>query len=915
MLLESPDFSENINTPPSVNLWNSENIDPNLIPVGVNPYFEGLESDLETSFTTDNSETELEQFLFAEESITTQELTPVLRSASRVDKDITGVEQGEQLVGKSSESEPLLLFTAASQEPEIQTNNQNSLIERQRQVEIDFSLLNNKNDADQIIRLNLFSDVNLDVKFDSISQNEQDWVLTGKVLEVENSQVTIISDKDEKEILGEIRVDYADSEKQDGFYEIRSLDQDEFVVNELKVSPFVQCNVCGNNHQTSDHENNESSLEDALGKGSFDSIFSNIQPRKIASLSGNKKVDGLLAQTRWDTGEDNTITYSFLSNQAVSSYYGRENPSPVSSAVKNNVRNIFNELEQYIDVTFQEVADTANNYGEIRIMFSDGPPQNQSRGYTYFPPDARNNPTAGDIHLSPEYQHEFEDAPGSYGYITIAHEIGHALGLKHPGNYSSGEKGPFLSYSQDNNTNTMMTYIGLGGINQYSTTPMAYDIQSLQYLYGRNNQFNAQNTTYSFDSVHGFSDGSQYVGSAEAKTKLTLWDGGGFDTFDLSQLPNLDLTDFNYDYRIDLREGGLITTADAYKQHEYIAFNDTSGKKYKTSTYGTSVGYSAVIENLINSSGDDFIYANDAANKFSGYKPGDYTGNDKIFLADGDDVLDLSAYRRSEVNRSRKGKNLILDLGEENGSITVSNYYQLKAGDRINILFDEPTEPQITINDVTVNEGNEGRQNAKFTVSLSEPSNETVKVKFVTSNDSAEKGSDYVRRTGTVTFKPGQTTKRINVPVLGDTADELDETFSVKLRKPTNATIADNKGVATIKNDDFTSISISDSTITEGNNGNKKAKFEVTLDQESAQTIKVDYQTADSTATDGSDYRSKTGTLTFKPGQIKKKIKIPIIGDKQVEDLEYFWVQLRNSENGEINLDNRSALGTIKDND
>ena len=81
------------------------------------------------------------------------------------------------------------------------------------------------------------------------------------------------------------------------------------------------------------------------------------------------------------------------------------------------------------------------------------------------------------------------------------------------------------------------------------------------------------------------------------------------------------------------------------------------------------------------------IYANNAANKFSGYTPGKYTGNDKIFRTNQKDVLDLSEYSSSQVKRRRKKKDLILDLGEENGSITISNYYGVKAKKRIEILM------------------------------------------------------------------------------------------------------------------------------------------------------------------------------------------------------------------------------------
>ncbi|MEB3343350.1 Calx-beta domain-containing protein [Okeania sp.] len=883
--------------------------------------FDDYGLDLETAFPTHKYETESDEFLFTESEIFTVEPTQnpmVLRSASQTTKDpLTGLEDEEELIEISTVEEPALLFDEVPEKGGVKRNFENSPIIRQRQIKLDFNLLDNTDKSDKIIRLNLFSDVTLDVELDQVksSPNKQDWVRTGKVIGVENSQVILISSKDENNILGEIRLDYSEPEKANEFYEIRSTDKGKFVVNQLETSSFSQCYFCGGNHETPNHQDQESNLEDSLGSGSFDSVFNSIVRRKISPLSNNQKVDSLLTKTFWDTGEDNVITYSFLSNQAVSSYYGRENPLSPTDPVKRNVKEIFDRFEQYLDVTFKEVADTVDNYGQIRIMLSNGPLAGESRGYTYQPPDTTESPIDGDIHLSSVYQHEYEDVPGSYGYITIAHEIGHALGLKHPGNYSSGEPSPFLSYAQDNNTNTMMTYVGLGGFNQYSTTPMPYDIQSLQYLYGRNNNFNSQNTTYSFDSIYGFDDGNQYLGSADKGTKVTLWDGGGFDTIDLSKLPSLELKDFSYDYRIDLREGGLMTTADAYNNHEYIAFQDTSGTKYKTTTSGTAIAYDTVIENLINSGGDDVIYANNAANKFSGYAPGENTGNDQIFKTNQKDILDLSEYSRSEVKKSRKKKDLILDLGEENGSITIANYYGVKAAKRMKILYEQPTKPEITINDITVSEGDSGTEKAKFTINLSEPSDKTVKVNFVTANDTAEVGSDYRRRKGTVTFKPGQTTKQITVPVLGDTADEFDEEFFVKLSKPRNATIADNKGVATIKNDDLTSISISPATITEGNIGNKKARFAVTLDQESPRTITVDYRTEDSTAIEGSDYRSKTGTLTFKPGQTKKIIQVPIIGDQIKEIDEYFWVRLSNSQNATIDQDNRLGFGTIKDND
>lgn len=79
---------------------------------------------------------------------------------------------------------------------------------------------------------------------------------------------------------------------------------------------------------------------------------------------------------------------------------------------------------------------------------------------------------------------------GGYGRLTIMHEVGHALGLKHPGNYNAGgggSPGPFLSQALDNKQNTMMSYYDNGASKRVnSATPMIFDIAALQYLYGAN---------------------------------------------------------------------------------------------------------------------------------------------------------------------------------------------------------------------------------------------------------------------------------------------------------------------------------------------------------------------------------------------------------------------------------------------
>ncbi|HEY0109696.1 MAG TPA: Ig-like domain-containing protein, partial [Fibrella sp.] len=111
----------------------------------------------------------------------------------------------------------------------------------------------------------------------------------------------------------------------------------------------------------------------------------------------------------------------------------------------------------------------------------------------------------------------------------------------------------------------------------------------------------------------------------------------------------------------------------------------------------------------------------------------------------------------------------------------------------------------LTINDVTLNEGNTGTTNATFTLALSTSSSLSVTVSYSTANGTtnpATSGSDYSTTSGTLTFNPGETNKSIKVPIVGDYLIEAGETFVVNLTAPTNATLADDQGTGTITNDD-----------------------------------------------------------------------------------------------------------------
>jgi len=114
-----------------------------------------------------------------------------------------------------------------------------------------------------------------------------------------------------------------------------------------------------------------------------------------------------------------------------------------------------------------------------------------------------------------------------------------------------------------------------------------------------------------------------------------------------------------------------------------------------------------------------------------------------------------------------------------------------------------PVPPKLSINDVSVLEGNNNNTTAAtFTVSLSEATTGTVLVNFMTANGSAIAGDDYTFVSGTLQFNPGETTKTVTVAVKGDKKRESDETFRVNLSGADGATIFDAQGSGIIRNDD-----------------------------------------------------------------------------------------------------------------
>jgi len=223
----------------------------------------------------------------------------------------------------------------------------------------------------------------------------------------------------------------------------------------------------------------------------------------------------------------------------------------------------------------------------------------------------------------------------------------------------------------------------------------------------------------------------------------------------------------------------------------------------------------------------------------------------------------------------------------------------------------------VSINDVTINEGNAGTQTLTFMVTRSGGS-AAFSVNFATVNGTASAGSDYIGTLGTLSFASGVNTRTISVTINGDTAVEPNETFFVNLSGATNgAVISDGQGQGTLLNDDSGSVAgtvaINDVSVTEGDAGTKIATFTVTRSGGTA-AFTVNFATANNSALAGSDYIATTDTLSFGVGVNTQTISVTINGDRTVELSETFFVNLSGATNGAILTDSQ-GLGTIVNDD
>lgn len=338
------------------------------------------------------------------------------------------------------------------------------------------------------------------------------------------------------------------------------------------------------------------------------------------SLSNNADIDGVLSGLKWAT---TNLTFSFPGSM---SFYGYSEPNfaAMNDVQKSAVRAIMDMYESYTGLVLTEVTETSSTHGVIRFAEE----STAGTAYAYYPSASE---VGGDVWLNPtDYNSPLK---GTYAYATFMHEIGHALGLDH------GQDGlAALPTNHDSVEYSVMTYRSFVGANlsgytisqgSYPVSLMLNDIAALQYMYGANYSTNSGNTTYTWSATTGelSINGTGQGASTANKVFMTVWDGGGTDTYDFSNYATA--------LSVDLSPGGWTTTSAAQLANLGGGwYPNQMARGNIANAYLYNGNLASLIENATGGTGNDTITGNQAANRLDGGN-----GNDILSGLDGADTL------------------------------------------------------------------------------------------------------------------------------------------------------------------------------------------------------------------------------------------------------------------------------------
>ncbi|CNE39855.1 metalloprotease [Yersinia nurmii] len=375
------------------------------------------------------------------------------------------------------------------------------------------------------------------------------------------------------------------------------------------------------NKLTGQGQHNENQLESFSAQGvmagATDRIGTSLKYNKV-SFTSEEAVDAITRTGHSWNGmkqidQSAEVNYLFLNPR-----YGAKTPAGDSGLTKFNSAQITaakQAMQSWADVanvTFNEastVGDANIRFGNYEIYSGQSSNPSFTTGYAYFPwaPSSQ-------VGVWINSNHQGNQRPDLYqsGHQTLSHEIGHALGLSHPGRYDSLKGTPSYrntAYAEDSKQYSTMSYwsewnTGADFKGFYPVGPQIDDIAAVQRLYGANMNTRTEDTVYGFNS--NTNRDSLSLNHNSDKKVFAVWDADGNDTFDFSAYAN--------NQRINLNEQ---------------SFSDVGGLEKNV-----SIAAGAVIENAIGGSGNDILIGNHVSNLLKGN-----AGNDVIYGAGGGDHL------------------------------------------------------------------------------------------------------------------------------------------------------------------------------------------------------------------------------------------------------------------------------------
>jgi Ca2+-binding RTX toxin-like protein len=350
--------------------------------------------------------------------------------------------------------------------------------------------------------------------------------------------------------------------------------------------------------------------------------------------TGVYNVDALLGGQKWNAS---SLTFMFPDtlNYFGAGYYDQDaldGFAVATAAQQTSARAAFTAIAGFTNLGFTETLASAitgpySPQVDITIARSSHP----GTAYAYYP---YSDQVGGDVWMGINGGNG-NPVKGNYAWHTMWHELGHALGLKH-GHEVGGVANHALTTDRDSMEFSVMTYRSYisdplsGGYSNeswgYAQSFMMYDIAALQAMYGADFTTNSTNTTYTFSPTTGemFINGVGQGAPGGNRIFLTLWDGGGIDTYDFSN--------YTTNQTIDLTPGSWSLMSSAQRANLGDG-NYARANVFNALQYGSDVR--SLIENANGGSGNDTITGNSANNILNGNG-----GADTLYGGDGNDTLD-----------------------------------------------------------------------------------------------------------------------------------------------------------------------------------------------------------------------------------------------------------------------------------